>query len=72
MNLLQRIMSRLRRKFPTTDFMKHIHEECANFENGHCKFYHITVNPKGNACPHFKDKTKKQEPKATDKTEKGK
>jgi hypothetical protein len=70
MNRLQRIMKQLRRKFPTTDFMKHKHEECANFENGRCKFYHITVNPKGNACPHFKDKKKTQEPKTTDNVEK--
>jgi hypothetical protein len=70
MNRLQRIMRRLRRKFPTADFMKHKHEECANFENGRCKFYHITVNPKGNACPHFKAKKKTQEPKTTDNVEK--
>jgi|GEM_PF-2468341 len=70
MNLLQRIKKRLQGKFPTTDFMKHKHEECANFENGRCKFYHITVNPKGNACPHFKAKTKKAETKTTGNTEK--
>jgi hypothetical protein len=60
MNLLRRIIRRLH-KLPTTDFMKHKHEECANFENGRCKFYHIAVNPKGNACPHFKAKNKKSE-----------
>jgi hypothetical protein len=68
MNVMQRIMQKLRAR---ADFMKHKHEECANFENGRCKFYHITVNPKGNACPHFKDKKKKQEPKTIDNIEKG-
>jgi hypothetical protein len=58
-------MRRLRRSFPTTDFMKHKHEECANFANGRCNFYHITVNPKGSACPHFKAKNKKAETKTT-------
>jgi hypothetical protein len=45
--------------------MKHKHEECANFANGRCNFYHITVNPKGSACPHFKAKNKKAETKTT-------
>jgi len=65
MNRLRRIMRQLRRKLPTTDFVEHKHGECANFENGRCKVLHITVNPNGNACPHFKDKKKKQEPKTT-------
>jgi hypothetical protein len=58
MNFLQRIMQRLRPKFPTMDFLKNKHEDCLNFENGRCNFYHITLNPKGNACPHFKPKKK--------------
>jgi hypothetical protein len=68
MNVMQRIIQKLRAR---ADFMKHKHEECANFENGRCKFYHIKVNPKGNACPHFKAKKKKQEPKTIDNIEKG-
>jgi hypothetical protein len=59
-------MQRLRRRFPVTDFMKNKHADCANFENGHCKFYHITVNPKGSACPHFKAKNKKEGTKTND------
>jgi len=47
------------------DFMKNKHEDCVNFENGRCKFYHITVNPKGSACPHFKAKKKKAGTKTT-------
>jgi protein-S-isoprenylcysteine O-methyltransferase Ste14 len=66
MNLLLGVMRRLWRKFPTADFMEHKHEECANFENGRCKFYHITVNPNGSACPHFKDKKKKAEAQTND------
>jgi len=41
------------------DFMKHKHEDCANFDNGTCRFYHFTnLEPKGQACPHFKAKMK--------------
>jgi hypothetical protein len=57
MNAIQRIMQKLRAR---ADFMKHKHEECANFEDGRCKFYHIKVNPKASACPHFKAKKKEE------------
>lgn len=60
MNVMQKIMQKLRAR---ADFMKHKHEECANFENGRCKFYHIKVNPKATACPHFKLKKEKAETK---------
>jgi len=41
------------------DFMKNKHEDCANFDDGACKFFHFTnVDPKGQACPHFKAKKK--------------
>jgi len=65
MNLLLGVMRLLRRRFPVMDFMKNKHEDCVNFENGRCKFYHIAVNPKGSACPHFTAKNKKAETKTT-------
>jgi len=65
MNLLRGVMRRLRRRFPVMDFMKNKHEDCVNFENGRCKFYHIAVNPKGSACPHFKAKKKQAGTKTT-------
>jgi protein-S-isoprenylcysteine O-methyltransferase Ste14 len=65
MNLLLGVMRLLRRRFPVMDFMKNKHENCVNFENGRCKFYHIAVNPKSSACPHFKAKNKKAETKTT-------
>jgi len=46
------------------DFIKNKHEDCANFHNGTCRFFHFTnVDPKGSACPHFKAKEKKAEAK---------
>jgi hypothetical protein len=50
------------------DFMKHKHEDCVNFENGRCKFFHFKyIDPKGTACPHFKaKKEKKAETEPTD------
>ena len=40
-------------------FWKNKHEDCANFDNGTCKFFHFTnVEPKGSACPHFRAKKK--------------
>jgi hypothetical protein len=41
------------------DFLKNKHEDCANFENGTCRFFHFTnLDPKESACPHFKAKKK--------------
>lgn len=37
-----------------------VHKECANFENGFCTAYDITVNPNDPACPNFTPKTTKQ------------
>jgi hypothetical protein len=49
------------------NFMKNKHEDCANFESGHCKIYHFTnLDPKGSACPHFKARKKKTEEKSVD------
>lgn len=41
--------------------MKNKHEDCANFHNGTCmrapRFLNLTnLDPKGQACPHFKAK----------------
>jgi hypothetical protein len=48
------------------DFMKNKYEDCANFDNGTCRFFHFTnLDPKGQACPHFKAK-KKAEDETTD------
>ena len=50
-------MRRLRRGLPKTDFLKKPHKDCANFDNGKCRFFHfINVDPNGSACPHFKAK----------------
>jgi hypothetical protein len=50
-------MRRLRCVIPKMDFMKKRHEECANFDNGTCKFFHFTnLDSNGSACPHFKAK----------------
>jgi hypothetical protein len=49
----------MRRALPKMDFMKNKHEDCANFDNGTCRFFHFTnLDPKGQACPHFKAKDK--------------
>ena len=59
MSWLRNALGRLRRALPKMDFMEHKHEDCANFDNGTCRFYHFTnLDPKGQACPHFKAKTK--------------
>jgi hypothetical protein len=56
----------MRRGVPRMDFYKNKHEDCANFDNGTCRFFHFTnVDPKGSACPHFKAK-KKPEIETTD------
>jgi len=47
------------------EFMKHKHEDCANFDNGTCRFFHFTnLEPKGSACPHFKTKAKEKKAEA--------
>ena len=57
MGLLGNALKRIRRGFPKMDFMKNKHEDCANFDNGTCKVFHFTnLDPKGQACPHFKAK----------------
>lgn len=33
------------------------HRECANFSNGFCKLYGVSVDPNGPACPNFTPKT---------------
>jgi hypothetical protein len=41
------------------DFYKNKHEDCSNFDNGTCKYFHFTnVDPTETACPHFKSKKK--------------
>ena len=65
-SLLRNALRRLRRGFPKMDFMKNKHEDCANFDNGTCRVFHFTnLDPKGQACPHFKAK-KKAETETTD------
>jgi hypothetical protein len=55
--MLKKVLNRLRNALPTTDFLKKKHEDCANFDNGTCKFFKFTsVDPKGQACPHYKPK----------------
>ena len=66
MGLFGKLSERLRRGFPKMDFMKNKHEDCANFDNGTCRVFHFTnLDPKGQACPHFKAK-KKAQPENTD------
>jgi hypothetical protein len=55
------LLERIKRGLPKMDFMNHKHEDCANFDNGTCKFWHFTnLDPKGQACPHFKPKNKNE------------
>ena len=57
MGVLGKALEGFRRKLPKMDFIKNHHEDCANFDNGHCKVFHFTnLDPKGQACPHFKAK----------------
>lgn len=61
MGLFRNALNRFRCGLPKTDFMKNKHEDCVNFDNGTCKaaprIFKITnLNPKGQACPHFKAK----------------
>lgn len=59
--LFKNALNRLRNAAPRTDFYKHKHEDCENFDNGTCKYFHFTnLNPKETACPHFKPKQKNQ------------
>ena len=55
------VFQKIRNKLPSTDYTKHTHEECANFDNGACiaapRIFraHLTnLPPKGPACIHFK------------------
>ncbi|MFZ7137313.1 MAG: hypothetical protein ACOWW1_02685 [archaeon] len=50
---------KIKNKIPSTEFTKHKHGECINFDNGTCKAtprgINLTnLNPKGPACIHFK------------------
>jgi len=55
--MLKKALNRMRNALPTTDFLKKKHRDCANFDNGNCKFFKFTnVDPKGQACPHYKPK----------------
>lgn len=66
MSLLRNALRRLWRGVPKMDFLKNRHENCANFDNGTCRFFHFTnVDPVGPACPHFKAK-KRAEVKTAD------
>jgi hypothetical protein len=59
MSWLRNALGRLRRALPKMDFMKNKNEDCANFDNGTCRFFHFTnLDPKGQACPHFKARIK--------------
>lgn len=56
--MFQRIRQLLKMEFSNKK-----HEDCANFDNGVCinapSFLNLTnLNPKGQACPHFKAKNK--------------
>jgi hypothetical protein len=66
-NLVRDVIRQIRCKFPKMDFMKNKHEDCVNFDNGTCRFFHFTnIDPKESACPHFKAKKKKVETESTD------
>ena len=61
MGLLGNTLKRIKHGLPKMDFMNHKHEDCANFGNGTCNFWHFTnLDPKGQACPHFKAKNKNE------------
>ena len=54
--MFQRIRQLLKMEFSNKK-----HEDCTNFDNGVCinapNFLNLTnLNPKGQACPHFKSK----------------
>ncbi len=53
------VFQKIKNKLPSTEFTKHKHGECANFDNGTCRaapgVLNIkNLNPEGPACPHFK------------------
>lgn len=55
------VFKKIKNKLPSTEFTKHKHGECSNFDNGTCKaapsVLNLTnLNPNGPACPHFKPK----------------
>jgi len=57
MSMLKKALQRIRGGVPKMDFYKNKHEDCANFDEGTCRFFHFTnVDPKGTACPHFKNR----------------
>ena len=57
MSFFWKARERFRRRIPKMDFLNKKHEDCDNFDNGSCKFFHFTnLDPKGQACPHFKAK----------------
>jgi hypothetical protein len=57
--LLKNALQRIWCGIPKMDFYKNKHEDCVNFDNGTCRFFHFTnVDPKESACPHFKVKKK--------------
>lgn len=54
-------LQRFKKRLPKMDFIDHKHEDCANFNNGTCmaapRMLNLkNLNPKGQACPHFKPK----------------
>jgi len=59
---------KIKKKLPSTEFTKHKHGECANFDNGTCKAAPKGVsinnlNPNGQAWIHFKLKSAETEKK---------
>ena len=61
MGKLRNIFNRFQHGLPKMDFLKNNHEDCANFDNGTCLaaprvFSFSNLNPKAQACPHFRAK----------------
>ena len=61
MGRFRNFFQKIRNKLPSTDYTKHTHEECANFDKGACiaapRIFrpHLTnLPPKGPACIHYK------------------
>lgn len=55
--MFKNAFKRMRQALPTTEFLKKKHSDCANFDNGNCRFFKFTnVDPNGQACPHYKPK----------------
>lgn len=71
MGLFGKALKRFRHGFPKMDFIKNKHRDCANFDNGACRFFHFTnLDPNGQACPHFKAKKLPETKKETANLEK--